>query len=675
MLEGLMLGCSVRRLGLGVLAFLLAGCASGPSQTYSPLDASSGDDGTTADAAQDSKGDGAPPKDGDSADAGDAAATDGGDAAITDGATPKDGPSDAPPPVYAATKPIGANIPYLFLGFLGTAPGGASGATSSLADAKAAGITHVRFIASGFYPTDMTTGMGWVADPADYWAAMDATVAAAGAAGIKLVPSILWNLYLFPDINSEPTGQLFVKGSTTRTMAEQYITQLVTRYASSDGILYWEIGNELNLSADIDVSTCDVCEGGANYCAGLDPPRGTPCSRTAADEIYSCNTCRGATTNQEDLGQFSADIAALIGGLDTKHPVSSGDSYPRSYAWHLAATPCPACDYTLDSKSDYQSALLKLHPTGVDVVSVHHYPSSDLARFGSNDATGGALLALTQQIASGAGKTLYVGEFGEPRSGTVNCHGTLGCGGEPSWAQSRWVLDDLLGSSVSSAAIWGFDFFQYCAAVPTCSSVIPTDDIVASLTAHNAAMGACGADGGAVGDAGGPNGACPIGSCVGPVCTPEQGSTFGLDSSSAVSAWTVFTNCTGCTAGAATFESVDAGGGYLTVASNTLPCTGSCTNPGVYALSPQFPMTDPHALVRFDARSSSGTAVVDFIPYDSTGTELAHTPMPVTQGASFTSSALWFALPAGTVTAAVRFELTAPSSTLDVDDVAIVSEP
>jgi hypothetical protein len=679
MLEALMIGISARCLGLALPAILLAACSSPPSVTYAPEDASAED--ATTDATQDAKGEAAPPSDGGSSDA-DAARSDGGDAGITDGAT--DAPADSPPPVYAATKPIGANIPYLFLGFLGTAPGGAPGATSSLADAKAAGITHVRFIASGFYPDDMTTGMGWVADPTDYWAAMDATVAAAGAAGIKLVPSILWNVYLFPDINSEPAGQLFVKGSKTRTMAEQYITQLVTRYASSDGILYWEIGNELNLSADIDVSDCNVCDGGTNYCAALDPPKGTPCERTAVDEYYSCNTCRGmGAVTQEDLGAFSSDIAVLIAGIDTKHPVSSGDSYPTPYAWHLAASPCPACDYTLDSKTDYQSALLELHPTGVDIVSVHHYPGPGLARFGSNDATGSALLALTQQIASTSGKTLYVGEFGEPRSGTVNCNGALSCSGEATWAQSRWVLDDLLGNGVPSAALWGFDFFQYCPAVPTCNSVIPTDAIVGSLTLHNEATTACAADGGAAGDAGVPDGAvapeggtpCPVGSCVGAICTPEPGSTFGLDSASAVSAWTLFTNCTGCTPGTDAFEAFDAGGGYLTMASNTLPCTGACTNAGVYALSPKFPMPDANALVRFDAYSSSASAVVDFIPYDATGTELTHTPMAVTQGATFTTSALWFQVPAGTVTAAVRFELTSPTSTMAVDDVAVVSEP
>jgi hypothetical protein len=86
-------------------------------------------------------------------------------------------------------------------------------------------------------------------------------------------------------------------------------------------------------------------------------------------------------------------------------------------------------------------------------------------------------------------------------------------------------------------------------------------------------------------------------------------------------------------------------------------------------------MLDANALVRFDAYSSSASAVVDFIPYDSTGTELTHTPMAVTQGATFTTSALWFQLPAGTVTAAIRLELTSPSSTMDVDDVAVVSEP
>jgi hypothetical protein len=664
---------------LSSLLFLAAVACGGSPQTFAPADASTSDDATedappAADGPGDAKHDGTTTDGG----GGDAGHADGGgsDAAHSD-AAPGDAAGDGAGTVYASTQDIGANIPFLFLGYLGTAPGGVSAAMASLDDAKAAGITHVRFIASGFYPTDMTQAPGWVADPQGYWAAFDAMVAAAGAHGIRLVPSILWNPYLFPDINGEPEGQLFVKGSKSRTMAEKYITQLVTRYASSDGILYWELGNELNLSADIDVSACNACDGGANYCAQLDPPRGTPCQRTAADEFYSCNSCRGAPgATQEDLGQFTADIAALVAGYDSKHAFSSGNSYPRPSAMHLGASPCPACDWTLDTPAEYQTALLALHPAGVAVMSVHHYPGPDLARFGSNDATGGALLSATAQIAATAGKTLYVGEFGQTRPGTVSCGGTISCGGEATWAPTRWVLDDIVTSQVPRAAVWGFDFFQFCAAVPTCNTVISSDPIVAAIGTHNAATGACSVVGdGGTGDAGA-SASCPIGACVSGVCAPVPGATLGFDSTSDVTALQLWTNCTACTPGTDAFVGFDGGpGGYVHVASNTLPCSGSCTFPGVYALSAKFPLAGPNALLRFDARSSAAGSVVDVIPYDGAGTELAHTTVPINAGGAFTSYALWFAVPAGAATAAVRLELTAPSATLDVDDVAIVNEP
>src|SRR5262249_7821936 len=159
-------------------------------------------------------------------------------------------------------------------------------------------------------------------------------------------------------------------------------------------------------------------------------------------------------------------------------PFSSGHSYPRANAWHLAASPCPACDWTPDTQAQYQTALLSLHPSGVGVVSVHHYPGPDLARFGSNDRTGGAPLTLTANIAASSGRTLYVGEFGETRAGNVTCNGTISCGGEATSARTRWVLDDLVTMKVPTAAVWGFDFFQFCAGVPTCNSVVPSDPIV-----------------------------------------------------------------------------------------------------------------------------------------------------------------------------------------------------
>jgi hypothetical protein len=60
------------------------------------------------------------------------------------------------------------NIPDLFLSYLGISPGGVAGARDEMDLTRARGFTHVRFIASGYWPADMTTGNGWPADPIAY---------------------------------------------------------------------------------------------------------------------------------------------------------------------------------------------------------------------------------------------------------------------------------------------------------------------------------------------------------------------------------------------------------------------------------------------------------------------------------------------------------------------------
>ncbi|MBI5536071.1 MAG: hypothetical protein HY898_25345 [Deltaproteobacteria bacterium] len=599
-------------------------------------------------------GDGAAGTAGSGGSAGDAAP---GDAQGTD--------SESGAPV--APNPIGANLPNLLHLFLGLAPGGAADADAALDDAKAAGANHVRFIASGFWPNDMTQGKGWIADPQAYFEAFDQVVSHASARGVRLVPSLLWNLYLFPDIAGEPVGKLFEPGSKTRLLSDKYVTEVVTRYASNDAILFWELGNEFNLSADLDVSGCTVCNGATNGCGLLNPPGGTPCQRTAADNFFSCNACRGVSTAQQDLGAFTASMAALVHGLDSSHGFSSGNAYPRPSAWHLGASPCPQCDWTADSPDDYGKALLQLHQTGVDVVSVHHYPGADAARFGSTDQTGAGLLSTTQSLVTAAGKTLYVGEFGEPRAGNSTCGGqTETCGGEATAARTHAILDGLVTSQVPYAAIWALDFFQFCGGVPTCYTVVPSDEIVGSLAAHNVAAGQCkGAADGV---------ACAIGTCLGGVCTPMQGATFGFDAAGDETTWQYWTNCSGCTP--ATNQRVQtAAGGYLSVTSHDLPCTSGCSYPGAYALSPSFPLQGGHVLVRFSARCDSANAVIDVIPSDSQAQELAHTLIAVKQGTSFETSAMWFVAPAGAASARLRLELPDPNAKLDLDEIVVVSEP
>src|SRR5262249_49654196 len=196
----------------------------------------------------------------------------------------------------------------LLLGYLGISHAGIDGARRAMDLAREHGFTHARFIASGYWPADMTHGKGWIADPAAYFAAFDALVTDARNRGLRLVPSLLWNPYLFPDLAHEPAGSLFTPGTATRRLAERYVTEVVTRYRGNPAILFWEIGNELNLQADLDVSDCSVCGASQSGCASLAPPLGTPCARTQADNYFSCDDCRGVTGSaQEDLAHFTAD--------------------------------------------------------------------------------------------------------------------------------------------------------------------------------------------------------------------------------------------------------------------------------------------------------------------------------------------------------------------------------
>jgi hypothetical protein len=442
---------------------------------------------------------------------------------VADAGAPPDGPPpDGPPPDAAPPDalaalppdvPIGVNIPDLFWAYLGILTSSTEADMRNIMDAaRAAGMTHVRFVATPSFPIEMTTNNGWVADPAAYWAAFDAAVSDARARGLRLIPSILWNHFLFPDIAGEPASQLFTPGSKTRTLAESYITELVARYRDRDVILYWEIGNELNLLADIDFSKCDACGGDASTCVYTPGPvLGSPCTRSAADEIYSCNSCRGVSSAAQDLGEFEQAIATLIHGIDPQNPVSSGYAYMRPYAYHLARKPCPDCsNLDTDTEPEYDSILATLHPAAVQVLSVHDalLPASDYARFGSNDPTGVDLLGRTQKEAVALGKTLFVGEISENNPGSYSCGGqTFMCNGDAGKTATHALLDALVANGVPAAAFWSWQF-HLCN--QECLSIEPGDPLVPAIQAHNQASGSC------TGKADGTT--CPIGTCQAQIC-------------------------------------------------------------------------------------------------------------------------------------------------------------
>ena len=96
--------------------------------------------------------------------------------------------------------------------------------------------------------------------------------------------------------------------------------------------------------------------------------------------------------------------------------VSSGHAVPRPAALHLARSyHAPHRDWTNDTEAELQ-AVLQLAHTGLDLVSLHVYPSRENFRFGKQP---GYLLSIAAKAASATStasmkKGVYLGEFGVP---------------------------------------------------------------------------------------------------------------------------------------------------------------------------------------------------------------------------------------------------------------------
>ena len=92
----------------------------------------------------------------------------------------------------------------------------------------------------------------FVTNEAQYFANLDLVFNAARENNVRLVPSLIWQPLAFCDaVGATNSSDLYVAGSACNRFATQFITKVVTRYASDDTILFWELGNELSLSSDL----------------------------------------------------------------------------------------------------------------------------------------------------------------------------------------------------------------------------------------------------------------------------------------------------------------------------------------------------------------------------------------------------------------------------------------
>jgi hypothetical protein len=316
-----------------------------------------------------------------------------------------------------------------------------NGLPSTRAAARAActdyGLSSVRFGASPFWPDTFVSS--WAAGAANrtaYWATVDGVMQAFVDGGCAhLVPSLLFNTFMIVDAAKEPLGQLAAGAraqaqaqaqglpttttttTTTTTLswtwAVEYVTEFVARYGpwnASDVagggplVVAWEITNEFNLLVDLNQT---------DFCNECNPPRGTPSSRTLADNVST-----------DDWVAISAGLADAIRAADPLpgRPVSGGTALARTSAQHLRASyTLPDRDWTNDTFAEFVDNFADIHAC-CEWASVHIY-ADDGGRWGGGQGGGAAnasdLILFAQQAAAqvsakrGSPLLLYLGEYGE----------------------------------------------------------------------------------------------------------------------------------------------------------------------------------------------------------------------------------------------------------------------
>jgi hypothetical protein len=354
---------------------------------------------------------------------------------------------------------VGVNQIDLLTLFLGVTRSGArrdelrARALAALDDAAAAGFTVVRCAGVGYWPADVQQ---WRAEPPSYWQAFDEMVAAAQQRGLKLVPVLWWNPFLFADLTGEPLSRTFDASSLSAQLLEEYVVSVGQRYAAEETVLYWELTHGLNDYADMNF--------GARVNAEVSPNLGTPESRSGADNF---------TTDQ--MVATVVKLARALREVDANHLISSGFALPKPYAMHLRAHPeWEGADWRPDSLEELQQYVALTHPEELDLVSVHLFNDGRHRRFDITGRANPAALALLHEAALLLDKPLVLGAFGDETPPVQE---------ESEATFARRAGLQLYAQGIPLAFHWLWEFVDFGSPATAAASISPTDnaDLVSFL--------------------------------------------------------------------------------------------------------------------------------------------------------------------------------------------------
>lgn len=281
-------------------------------------------------------------------------------------------------------------------------------------------IPFVRFMACGFWPVDWDL---YLNDKEAYFKRLDAVVAAAEQCNLGLIPSLFWHLSTVPDLVNEPIDCLGDPQSKTLAFIRQYTREVVTRYQNSPAIWAWEFGNEYNLAVDL--------PNAAQHRPPVWPKLKTAAQRTSRDEL----------TATAMLVAFNA-MAQTVRQHDPHRLIITGNSIPRACAYHNTHEK----NWKPDSPEQWRSVLLRDNPDPFGVLCVHVYPEKKGGYpLGAKDPQ--EILMRVQQLAQGAKKPLFVGEFGSPVAEA-----------EAERATFVALLTAIETNHIPLSAVWVFDY-------------------------------------------------------------------------------------------------------------------------------------------------------------------------------------------------------------------------
>lgn len=302
-------------------------------------------------------------------------------------------------------------------------------ARKAIVDAKNAGLRYFRIGASGYAPSSF--GLrgdldSWLADGEAYWQSYDRMMKDLADNGIRIIPSFVWNLPQFPSMARETVRDLIVdSGSRSSRLLDDYISEFATRYRNHPALLFYEIGNELNLGADLDLVRRCMANHYAKHCEA-----------------------QGNYTTDEMIA-FTQRVARRLRGLDPSRPISSGHSFPRPAAQHLRRSPefsYAGADWTKDSIEDLADYLDATH-RDLEILSVHIYETT--AQQGAGGSGAVERIVMSDRLARKLGKTLFIGEIGGPSSVEPLPESFL-----------NRALTVLQSQKVPYAALWVWQYYQ-----------------------------------------------------------------------------------------------------------------------------------------------------------------------------------------------------------------------